>query len=253
MKRSGLALLLTLLMGGIHWTAEFWEKKDFTSWTRKECEQLLKQSPWSFQFTHTNFYDPAKNISTSNSTLTQGQQNASLEPQTGERESYILFQFVLVTAKPVRMARAQLALLQTPNIKAQLDQFINQPVGKEIVFEVQYASRPPGSSAIHDIQNYFRRATLNDFQGNTILTSSERKEPIHISRYEPPTEKSPFGFFVFPRQDDAGVPLFTGKEKSISLRSDLKIPIAARGAKESYSIFIKMDARKMFFQNEFAL
>jgi hypothetical protein len=41
-------------------------------------------------------------------------------------------------------------------------------------------------------------------------------------RYEPPTEKNAFGLFVFPRFDPSGKPYFTGNEKSITLRSDLK-------------------------------
>jgi hypothetical protein len=37
------------------------------------------------------------------------------------------------------------------------------------------------------------------------------------------------------------------------LRSDLKIPVAQRGGVESYSIFVKMEPKKMFLQNEFYL
>ena len=134
---------------------------------------------------------------------------------------------------------------------AQAEQFINEPVGKEILLQVQYASRQPGLSAIHDIQSYFRRATINDFQANTSLTSSASKEPIHVLRYESPTEKNPFGLFVFPRFDTSGKPYFSGKEKSITLRSDLKIPIAQRGRAETYSIFVKMEPRKMILLDEF--
>jgi hypothetical protein len=252
MKRAASILCLAALLPEVQWAAEFWETKDYTSWTQKECEKLLTKSPWALQYVHTNFYRPATNISTGTGTLTEGQQAAGLEPQSGERESRIIFQFILVTAKPVRMARAELGLLQSPGMKAEAERFVNQPAGQEIVFEVRYASNPPSNSAIHDIQNYFRRAIVNDFQANTFLTSSDHKEPVHISRYDPPTEKRPFGFFVFPRYDDDGKLLFTGKEKSITLRSDLKIPIAARGGNETYSIFIKMDPKKMIFQNEFA-
>jgi hypothetical protein len=214
---------------------------------------MVTKSPWAFQYVHTNFDRPATNISAGPGTVTEGEVNARLEPQSGERESRILFQFVLVSAKPIRMARARLMLLQSPNMTAQAEQFVNQPVGNEIPIQVQYASRPPGISAIHDIQNYFRRATINDFQSNTFLTSSDSKEPIHISRYEPPTEKSPFGLFVFPRFDPSGKPYFTGKEKSITLRSDLKIPITQRVGTETYSIFVKLEPKKMFLHDEFSI
>lgn len=253
MKRLGVTAIALFFLGGILLAADSWEKADYTAWSQKDCEQVLTKSPWAFQYVRTNFYRPATNISAGPGTVTEGESNARLEPQSGERESRIIFQFVLVSAKPIRMARARLLLLQSPNMTAQAEQFVSQPVGKEIPLQVQYASRPPGLSAIHDIQNYFRRATINDFQANTFLTSSDSKEPIHISRYEPPTEKNPFGLFVFPRFDPSGKPYFTGKEKSITLRSDLKIPIAQRLGLESYSIFIKMEPKKMVMHNEFSM
>ena len=257
MRQFGPMAALCVVFSGVLWAADFWQQKEYTAWSQKDCEQMLTKSPWAYQYDHTNFYRPATNIANSNAggnaTLTEGQTNASLEPQQGERETRIIFQFILATAKPIRMARAQIGMLQSPDMKAQAEQFVNQPVGKEILIQVQYTSRPPGISAIHDIQNFFRRATINDFQGNTFLTSSDSKQPIHISRYEQPNEKTPFGLFVFPRFDESGKPYFTGKEKSITLRSDLKIPIAQRGGRENYSIFVKMDPKKMTFQNEFSM
>jgi len=252
MKRLSVPAVVLFLVGTL-WAADFWQKADYTSWSQRDCEQMLTKSPWAFQYVHTNFYRPATNISAGPGTVTEGEASARLEPQSGERESRIIFQLVLVSAKPIRMARARLLLFQSPNMTAQAEQFVNQIVGKEIPIQVQYASRPPGLSAIHDIQNYFRRATINDFQTDTFLTSSDSKEPIHISRYEPPTEKSPFGFFVFPRFDPSGKPYFTGKEKSITLRSDLKIPLAQQGRAETYSIFVKMEPKKMVLQNEFCM
>ena len=253
MNKLGIAATALFFSGGILWAADFWEKAEYTSWSQRDCEQMLTKSPWAFQYVHTNFYRPATNIPNSPGAPTEGEANASLEPQSGQRESRIIFQFVLLTAKPIRMARARMLLLQSPGMTAQAEQFINQPVGNEILLQVQYASRPPGLSSIHDIQNYFRRATVNDFQGNTFLTSSENKQPIHISRYEQPNEKNAFGLFAFPRFDSSGKPYFTGKEKSITLRSDLKIPIAQRGGRESYSIFVKMEPKKMVLQNEFCM
>ncbi len=67
---------------------------------------MLTKSPWAFQYVHTNFYRPATNISAGPSTTTEGEASAGFEPQSGERESRIIFQFTLVTAKPIRMARA---------------------------------------------------------------------------------------------------------------------------------------------------
>ena len=253
MRKLGIAAVGVLLLGGVVWALDFWQKADYTSWSQKECEQVLTKSPWAFQYVHTNYNRPANNISAGPGSTTDGEASPRVEAQSGERETRIIFQFVLLSAKPTRMARARLMLLQSPDMTAQAEQFVNQPATKEIPIQVQYASRPPGISAIHDIQNFFRRATINDFQANTTLTSSEFKEPIHISRYEPPTDKNAFGLFVFPRFAASGKPYFTGKEKSITLRSDLKIPIAQRGGTENYNVFVKMEPKRMVLQNEFCL
>ncbi len=46
-------LLLVLVLSAAPSAAaqEFWEKKDFTQWTEKECRRLLEDSPWARQFT----------------------------------------------------------------------------------------------------------------------------------------------------------------------------------------------------------
>jgi len=28
--------------------ADFWEEKEYTTWTEKECMKLLRKSPWAF-------------------------------------------------------------------------------------------------------------------------------------------------------------------------------------------------------------
>lgn len=254
MRRTLAGVTIALIsLSVVYWADDFWRKKDYNSWTPKECEELLSRSPWTFRYTETNFYSPATNISAGTETLTPGQQAASLEPQTGQRESRISFQFTLMSAKPIRMARGRLSLVQAPQMKEQVEQFINQPPGKEILFQLSYFSQPPGISALHDIHNYFRRATINDFQSSMTLTSSETKTPVHIIRYEPPDERKAYAILAFPRYQADGQPFFTGKEKSITLRSELNIPIAQRGTLQRFSVFVKLEPKKMFFQNEFAL
>ena len=149
MKKVGIVTIALFFLGGILWAADFWEKADYTSWSQKDCEQMLTKSPWAFQYVHTNFYRPTTNIPAAGGTATDGEGGAGFgQQQSGERESRILFQFTLVTAKPIRMARARMGLIQSATMKDQAEQFVNQPVGKEILIQVQYASRPPSLSSI---------------------------------------------------------------------------------------------------------
>ena len=246
------ALLACFLAGQPLWGADFWQKKTYTQWSQEECRMLLMKSPWSFDYTETSIYDPATNISSGPGSLTEGQRRASLEPQTGERETSLHFQFTLLSAKPIRMARGQLTLLKAPDAKAQVEQMVNQPEGKAIVVQLAYSSDPPGISAVHDIYAFLLRASLADFQANTHLMSSEGKI-VPINAYVQPNEKNPFALLIFSRYDANGAPNFSGKEKNITLRCECKIPIVAKGAEVSFKMIIKMDPKKMVFDNQFCL
>ena len=90
MKKLGIAAVTLFFLGGVLWAADFWDKADYTSWSQKDCEQMLAKSPWAFQYVHTNFYRPATNISAGPDTTTEGQASARLEPQSGERETRII-------------------------------------------------------------------------------------------------------------------------------------------------------------------
>ena len=233
-------------------SAEFWLKKPYTKWSQQECRDLLMKSPWSFVYTDTNIYEPATNASAgTGGRLPPGQQRASQEPQTGEREIYLHFHFTLLTAKPIRMAHGQLTLLKAPEAKDQVERMINVPAGKEIVVQLSYSSEPPGISQIHDIQGFFLRASLADFQGRTTMASSDKTVPV--STYVQPNDRSSYPLLIFPRLDENGQPYFNGKEKSILLRCECSIPIASKGTAVPSRMTVKVEPKKMFFENEFCL
>ena len=249
--RQFIPFLACLCLAVSFQAAEFWQKKHYTTWSQKECQELLTKSPWSLVFTDTTIYEPATNIPSGASGSTPGQQRASLEPQTGEREIYLYFQFTLLTAKPIRMARGQMTLLKVPDAKAQVEKMVNAPVAKEIVVQLSYSSQPPAISQIHDIQAFFLRASQAEFKGGTTLASSDKTVPI--SGYVQPNDKTPYPLLIFARLDDSGQPYFTGKEKSLLLRCECSIPIASKGTSVPFRMVVKMEPKKMFFEDEFCL
>jgi hypothetical protein len=178
---------------------------------------------------------------------------AQLEPQSGERESSIIFNLTLMTAKPVRMAMGQLRLLQKPELKSQVESYVNQPEAKEIVVQLRYSSKPPGSSALHDIRSFFQSASLSTFVTNTYLMGSDTKNPVYLTQYGRPDEKNAYPVFVFPRFDEKGQPLFKATEKAISLRTEFVVLIKVKGREQKFSLYAKMDPKKMVFRNELAM
>jgi hypothetical protein len=239
-------LVMTIL------AAPFWEKKEYTSWSRDECLEILSKSPWSYEYTETTYYDPAANPLASGSATDQSNA-AQPEPQSGERESYLTFNLTMMTAKPVRMAIGQLRLLQKPDLKPQVESYVNQPDSKMIVVQLRYSSKPPGSSALHDLQSFFQSATLSTFITNTYLMGSEAKNPVYLTQYGKPDEKNAFPVFVFPRFEEKGQPLFAATEKTISLRTEFTVFIKVKAREQKFSLYAKMEPKKMIFKNALAM
>ena len=242
-----LVLLLTLPL----FAAKFWETKEFTAWTQAECMEILTKSPWAYssafgQVNPTVFPSLDADENKNRGTVT------GPPGGFGERDNSHIFDFRLRTSRPVRMAMAQLQLLKAPTdqaLKEKAKQMVDAPSGKEIVIEIGYRSVPPGSSFVHDVHSYFLHATINDFRTNTYL-EGDKTGMIPLSEYLAPNDKRSNPAFLFPRFNEKGEPLFTGNEKSISLRSEVNADVG--GKKQKYNIFVKMNPKQMKFLNEFA-
>jgi hypothetical protein len=233
--------------------ADFWEKKDYTTWSEKECLKMLRKSPWAF-------FESYRTTANKGST------------ETGVRETTEIIEFRLLTAKPIRMAFGRLQLLQKPNdeaLKKQIRRYVESAPGNEIQVQVSCRTIPPGGF-FSNLQAFFARAHLTTFFNTTFLISPDG-EHISMIKYLPWTDERPNAVFVFPRLAEDGEPYFTGKEKSIVFRSefDMDNPAAPRaavigggslataetliGARKKYKIFAKMKPKEMMFQGEFAL
>jgi len=237
--------------------ADFWETKEYTAWSEKECMNLLRKSPWAFS----NSFRTSANLGST---------------ETGVRETTEIIEFRLLTAKPIRMALGRLQLLNNPNdeaLKEQVSNYVTSPPGDEILVQISYRVIPAGGY-MQDLHGFFGRATLATFVDNTFLITSDG-EQVSMANYLPWNSQRPNAIFVFPRLAKDGEPYFTEKEKSITLRSEFKLSAdiseAARSdrwdsetaalaraeqvgeSKKKYKIHVKMKPKEMVFRGEFAL
>jgi hypothetical protein len=233
--------------------ADFWEEKDYTTWSEKECMKLLRKSPWAF-------YESFRTTANLGST------------ETGVRETTEIIEFRLLTAKPIRMAFGRLQLLQKPNdeaLKEQISRYVEAPSGDEILVQVSCRTIP-AAGFWSNLHAFFARAVLSTFVDTTHLISADG-EHVPMIGYLPWTEERPNAVFVFPRLAENEEPYFTGNEKSIALRSefDMDDPAGPRaatigggslrsaealiGARKNYKIYVKMKPKDMMFQGELAL
>jgi len=232
--------------------AKFWEAKEFTNWSDKECKEMLTKSPWAFS----NVFGegPGPILSSDPSTgadAAAGQ--ASQRVDSFRSDMSVFFEFTLMTAKPIRMAMARMQLMRQPNTPAMLEQamnFVNAPPGNKIAIQLSYHTAPPGSSALHEIHSYFLTATAAEFNTNTYLIPA-KGEHVRLAEYLSPGANRSTPAFVFPRLDGNGQPLFRPEDKSITLRSQFTPTIGGRQKK--YDIYIKMNPKQMIFQNQLAM
>ena len=244
-RRSKVLFVLALLIAVPLFAAKFWETKDFTTWSEKECNEIITKSPWAYS----NSFGEVPPI---------GQQTAGIDdrsrglgdPNFGEAESTQVFEFRLMTAKPVRMAFARMQLLQKPNDPALMEQvmkYVNTAPEKEIVIQISYRTIPTGSSAVQDIHRYFLGANLADFRTSTSL-ASDKSGIVPIAAYLPPAPNRSLPAFVFPRLKESGEPNFTTETKQITFRSEFSPLVGAK--KMKYDIFVKMNTKQMIFKEE---
>jgi hypothetical protein len=251
-RRTTVVALAAVLIAAPAFAEKFWDSKDFTAWTDKECLELLRKSPWGYSYSQGRRQSLMLNSSTGVENNTVRNQTGAVQPTWGEGESIDIFEFQIVSAKPVRMALARLMMLKKPEdqaLKEQTTKFVNMASEKQVVIQLSYRSIPPGSQFVSDVHSYFLTATLADFRTNTYLATSKNKN-IGIVEYLAPNTNRSNPSFAFPRFDEKGDPYFTETEKSLTLRAEFA-PLL-RGKKQTYNIFVKMSPKEMRFGNEFA-
>ncbi len=221
------SVLLAVISVSFLWAADFWVNKDYTSWTQKECENLLTKSPWVFTnaFFQSNDFGP----------ISAG--GNQVEP-----EKTVTFWFRPLSAKPIRMAFAQLQLLSKPGDTAladQMKQTIERPPDENnrIILQIDFSVKPAGGSTLRDIHSFLLNAHFPNFRDNTYLSSS-KKGNIPLLEYRAPSPKQSNAVFIFPRVDEKGEPYFDGNEKWISLRTEIM----------TYKIYVRNSVEKMKFR-----
>jgi len=105
------------------------------------------------------------------------------------------------------------------------------------------------SPYIQNLAAFFARANLATFANNTLLASSDDVH-VPISNYLPLNSQRPNPVFVFPRLAKDGTPHFTGKEKTLSLRTVFE---TGQVTPKTYKIYLKMKPKDMVFQGKFEM
>src|SRR5512145_2110999 len=184
--------------------ADFWETKDFTKWTDKECAKLLNDSPWAYEL----------------KVIQQG----NLGGMGGaEGQAYVKYNIRFISALPIRQAQVRQAQIankydslsaeQKQAFDKQTDAFLNADYGDKVVIGVTYDTNVQQN--VQELARYWQARTA-EVMINSVFLVPDKGTKAKLISYTPPKGAQTDFTFVFPREVD-GNPLISEENKNLTL------------------------------------
>ncbi|MCL2878296.1 MAG: hypothetical protein FWF13_05900 [Acidobacteria bacterium] len=207
------SLISIFLFAGVVMAKEFWESKDFSKWSQKECQKMLNDSPW------------AKELNLTGSMGFGGGGTAA----TDSYAPYVKYNIQLRSAAPIRQA-----IVRQMQIAQKYDSL---PADRKQVFDQNNEAFLAGASPdyvmvfvtfetnnrdyLRDLLRHWETQTTELLQNSVYLSNSKAKK-VPIYQYIPGSGSSQEFQFIFPRKVDGGELLDPG-DKSLQLEFDYPV------------------------------
>ncbi len=174
MRFRSLLVLCALLAGPLAAAQAqgFWVKKNYKTWTEKECRKLLEDSPWA----KTRVIGKAVLQELATRTFERSRENT---PQ-------VEYRIQLRSAQPVRQALVRLQVMaagydqadagQRQELDAQAEKFLSAQFPDTVVFYVEYSTNTLGFA--RDLVNYWRTRTTGLLQDVRLHTPRGGQLPL---------------------------------------------------------------------------
>lgn len=253
------AVYIAIIITGSALGADFWEKKDYTTWSLKECNRLLENSPWVMKYTMARITSvrpmgnagrlpTTRSIRDSEFGSDSGESGDSGVSSLSDREVFNTLTFRLVTAKPIKMAIGRLRLLSDPDneeLKKEVARYVETDDEERIAVEVYYSSKPAGHESLRHITAFLHQMTPDQLRNTVYLAANEMTTHIPVSQYLAPSENAPTAILIFPKKDPSGRPYFKGDEKRIIFHFELDL--TRLGDSRKHIVDINLAPSKMKF------
>jgi hypothetical protein len=204
------ALLLWLCSASVvH--AQFWEKKDWKTWSKGDCEKMLNDSPWSRSFENVVVREGATGM------------RSGSQGYGGESRASLKYSVQLRSALPVRQAVIRLAMIQNKydkmsadekkNFDQNAEQYLNQDFSNRVVVHVEYSTNLQEMDRY--LAEYWQRSKERDapLTGDLVTPKGERIRPARfISDVGAAREFE----LIFPREA-SGEPYISDADKGFSV------------------------------------
>lgn len=186
--------------------ADFWEEKEYTKWSQKECQKMLTDSPWSKDLT-----------------LQQLGLQRSAKSSDDGRQFYIKYQVQLFSSLPIRQAQVRQSMIAQgyddldDETKKQADQqaeaHLSQKYTDAVIVLVSYETNSQTQNM--ELTRHWQSQTAELLKNNVFLRNS-RGDRVDILQYRY-YEGEPLFHFVFPRQTADGEELAKPDDKNLML------------------------------------
>jgi len=222
MKRTLLGLLTTLLLLStaiiIPATAQN-DSKSWTSWSQKEAEKMLSESPWAQVQTDTDtsemFYSPTSDPRRMGSSSNDGQRLG-----TGATNQSVNIKFFVrfFSARPIRSALARLLELQQkpePAVVERLHNFAEVKSPDAIILTVSFETPDQRYGAI--VMKAFSSAVTATLKNETYLEHDGQRQ--FLEEYVPPGRDNFGARFIFRRNTPEEKPFIPAGTKDLRFRT----------------------------------
>ena len=214
----------------------FWQKKEYRGWSKSECQQLLKESPWANSYT----------IGTVIFETVQQQSAVAGRESTPQ----VTYRAQLWSARPIRQAIARMQQLDpkygklTPEQRQELDQRLAKFIGTEfpntVVVQVSYNTTQAYDGALARFWQSQSQAELRE----TIKLIGVGGRVAALQVIVAPGAGREIQM-IFPRQFQ-GKPLIGPDDKQLGL----EFLSPALGTLAAERVYIKFDVKKMMMDEK---
>jgi hypothetical protein len=250
-QRRALVFVVFMLAAAIAVAQGWWEGKPYTSWSKDEVTNMLDKSPWG-TVAH-QAIERVGNLRAGGVSSVSGGSVGEIGSVSGTEAAYdkLFFHISFVSAKPIRMALAQRAILSNTSKQNQTDwgKYIDQEDDQNIVLVLNLTAQPADSNIALIVSDALGSLKTSDLESQTRLSTDGGKK-VPLAKYDPLGENGYGVKLYFPRHLPDGSPLATAENKEI--RFDMTIPLPKRQdfARKFVTVTAKWDPRKMLYQGK---
>ena len=201
--------LLVFLGGTLAQGDDFWEKNPFQEWSLKDCQKLLKKSPWSQSWTFSSVHIDSTSSGSGD--------------RTGEMNPRLTYRMQFRSALPIRQAMVRSVLIQahydemTGGQKeasdARANNFLHATFPDSVLLYVTFEGNV--RQDVMDLSRHWRIQTVDTLKNFVYLRGGKGRK-VTLQSYSFSQEAGNAFQFIFPRTLE-GEPLAGPEDKSLQL------------------------------------